>query len=181
MRGAIKGVAVVLLLVVVAAAGILLHDMTNLFGRSMSADQPTSSPLAERLARVADHSTLQLTHYGRKTGTPYTVTIWFAVDGETVYLPTADRRRQWGRNVRRNPRVALDIGDEHFEGTVTPLTDPPEMLKLYDLLRAKYLVIRLMSLAGGLAGIDPHEDGLDLGEGGFFRVDLNATPDGAKP
>jgi deazaflavin-dependent oxidoreductase (nitroreductase family) len=114
-----------------------------------------------------------LTHYGRKTGTPYDVTIWFAVDGETVYLPTADRRRQWGRNVLQNPRVALDIGGERFEGTVTPLTDSAERLKLYDLLRHKYWIIRLMTLAGAAAGIDPHRDGLDLGDGGFFRVDLN--------
>ena len=42
---------------------------------------------------------MQLTHYGRKTGQPHTVTTWFAVDGETLYVPTSDRGRQWARNV----------------------------------------------------------------------------------
>jgi len=170
-----KRAGIVLLVLIAVVAAILLHDMTNLFSRGASADQAAASPLAARLAGVADRSTLVLTHYGRKTSAPYHVTIWFAVDGDTVYLPTADRRRQWGRNVLKNPRVGLDIGDQHFEGTVTPLTDSAEQLKLYDLLRHKYWIIRLMTLAGAAAGIDPHEDGLDLGEGGFFRVDLNAA------
>jgi len=29
----------------------------------------------------------------------YQVTIWFMVEGETVYLATANRKRQWRRNV----------------------------------------------------------------------------------
>jgi len=122
---------------------------------------------------------LRLTHYGRKSNAPYDVTIWFAVDGETVYLPTADRHRQWGRNVLKNRRVGLAIGDDHFEGAVTPVTDQTEMLKLYDILRRKYWIIRLMSATAVAGGHDPHRDGLDLGEGGFFRVDLGA-PTGAR-
>jgi hypothetical protein len=41
------------------------------------------SAVAERLARVGRKSTGRLTHYGRKSGRPYEVTIWFLVDGET--------------------------------------------------------------------------------------------------
>lgn len=59
------------------------------------------APLKERLATAADHSTLRLTHYGRKSGKAYVVTIWFVVDGGTVYLATMNRQRQWVRNIRR--------------------------------------------------------------------------------
>jgi hypothetical protein len=38
-----------------------------------------------RLKAVAGRQTLTLTHYGRKSGKPYDVTIWFAVEGDKVY------------------------------------------------------------------------------------------------
>ncbi len=34
----------------------------------------------ERLRKAGDRQTLQLTHYGRKSGRPYEVTIWYLVD-----------------------------------------------------------------------------------------------------
>ena len=47
--------------------------------------------LADCLAQVATISTLHLTHSGRRSGMPYEVTIWFMVEGEAVYLATANR------------------------------------------------------------------------------------------
>jgi len=99
-------------------------------------------PLAERLAGVANASTLRLTHYGRRSGRPYTVTIWFMVDGETVYLVTADRERQWCRNVAVQPEVQLRIGGETFTGTVERLTDPQAIEHAGDLMAAKYWYVR---------------------------------------
>lgn len=46
---------------------------------------------ADRLAPVANTAALRLTHYGRRSGMPSGVTIWFMVEGETVYLATASR------------------------------------------------------------------------------------------
>jgi hypothetical protein len=40
----------------------------------------------ERLNKVAAKQTVKLTHYGRKSGKPHEVTIWFVVDGDQVYL-----------------------------------------------------------------------------------------------
>jgi len=37
-----------------------------------------------RLKRLSGKSTLILTHYGRKSGKPYDVKIWFVVDGDKV-------------------------------------------------------------------------------------------------
>src|SRR3954471_23218516 len=79
------------------------------------------SELAARLARVARKSHVTLTHYGRKSGKPYQVTIWFTVDGDHVNLHTMSMQRQWPRNVLANGRVTLRIGDETFEGTATPV------------------------------------------------------------
>src|SRR3990170_604344 len=74
--------------------------------------------VGERLARVGRKSTCRLTHYGRKSGRPYEVTIWFLVDGDTVYLTTMNMQRQWTRNVQANSRVLLRVGGETFAGDV---------------------------------------------------------------
>ena len=50
-----------------------------------------------RLRRVAARQTLTLTHYGRKSGKSYEVTIWFVLDDEKFYIGTANVNRQWVR------------------------------------------------------------------------------------
>ena len=50
-----------------------------------------TTTLADRLAQVTNISTLRLTHYGRRSGMPYEVTIGFMVEGEAVYVATASR------------------------------------------------------------------------------------------
>jgi deazaflavin-dependent oxidoreductase (nitroreductase family) len=79
-----------------------------------------------RLRRVAGKQTTRLTHYGRKTGKPYEVTIWFVLDGDKLYIGTANVNRQWVRNVQKTPRINLSMGDESFSGTVRFLTDRAE-------------------------------------------------------
>ena len=62
-----------------------------------------------RLKRMAAKHTLTLTHYGRKSGKPYEVTIWFVLDGERFYIGTANVNRQWVRNVQKTPQIRLFI------------------------------------------------------------------------
>lgn len=97
-----------------------------------------TTTLADRLAQVANASTLRLTHYGRRSGKPYEVTIWFLVEGEGVYLATANRNRQWPRNVAVRPEVTLRIGTETFSGSVAVIADRATIEHVTDLLAAKY-------------------------------------------
>jgi deazaflavin-dependent oxidoreductase (nitroreductase family) len=97
----------------------------------------------ERLARVARRPRCRLTHYGRKTGHSHQVTVWFLVDGEAVYLVTADRRRQWVRNVLARPGVELRAGDEMFHGEVDPVTRSEETTRVIELLKRKCWLARL--------------------------------------
>jgi deazaflavin-dependent oxidoreductase (nitroreductase family) len=94
--------------------------------------------ISERLKRVAGKQTLTLTHYGRKTGKPYNVTIWFVVGGDKVYLGTANVNRQWVRNVQKTPRVKLSIGGDTFEGEVRHVTDRGEHERAMKMIRRKY-------------------------------------------
>ena len=54
-----------------------------------------------RLRRVAGKQTTRLTHFGRKTGKPHEVTIWFVLDGDKIYIGTANVNRQWVATFRR--------------------------------------------------------------------------------
>jgi deazaflavin-dependent oxidoreductase (nitroreductase family) len=91
-----------------------------------------------RLKRVAGRQTVTLTHYGRKTGNPHQVTIWFVVDGGKVYLGTADVNRHWVRNAQKTPQVKLSIDGETFEGTARFLIDRAEHERAQWLIRQKY-------------------------------------------
>ena len=79
-----------------------------------------------RLKRIAGRSTLILTHYGRKSGKPHEVKIWFVVDGDKVFIGTADVRHQWVKNVQKNPRIKLSVGGEKFEAEARFLDDAAE-------------------------------------------------------
>ncbi len=92
----------------------------------------------ERLRKLGDRQTLRLTHYGRKSGRAYEVTIWYIVDGDRLYLVSANADRNWVRNVKVRPGVALRVGDQVFNGDVREITDAQERERLRDLVERKY-------------------------------------------
>jgi deazaflavin-dependent oxidoreductase (nitroreductase family) len=94
----------------------------------------------ERLDRVAGKQTVRLTHYGHKSGKLYEVTIWFVVDGERIYLGTANVGRQWVSNVQKTPKIKLTIAGEAFGGTARFLADRSEHEQAQARLRRKYWV-----------------------------------------
>jgi deazaflavin-dependent oxidoreductase (nitroreductase family) len=103
-----------------------------------------------RLKALAGRQTVRLTHYGRKTGKPYKVTIWFVVDGDRVYIGSANLNRQWVRNVQRTARVTLAIGDQVFEGKARFLTDRAEHQRAMAAIRRKYWMFRPILALGRL-------------------------------
>jgi deazaflavin-dependent oxidoreductase (nitroreductase family) len=109
-----------------------------------------ASALADRLRQVSRRQTLRLTHYGRKTGKPYQVTIWFIVDGERVWLATANKNRQWVRNVQKTPQVILTIGSDRFEGEARFLSDPTERGRVLGMVRRKYWMFLPFMALGAL-------------------------------
>jgi deazaflavin-dependent oxidoreductase (nitroreductase family) len=126
------------------------------------------SNLAVRLKRVAARQTVTLTHYGRKSGKPYDVTIWFVVDGERFYIGTANVNRQWVRNVQKTPRVKLSVGSETFDGTALFLTDRAEHELAMAAIRRKYWMFRpLIALGRVLTAIGVMRDNT-----GSFEVTL---------
>ncbi|MGA2648360.1 MAG: nitroreductase family deazaflavin-dependent oxidoreductase [Candidatus Sulfotelmatobacter sp.] len=119
-----------------------------------------------RLRQVAGKQTTRLTHYGRKTGKPHKVTIWFVLDGDRLYIGTANVKRQWVCNVQKIPQVKLSIGGETFEGTARFLTDRSEHERAMTAIRRKYWMFRpIIELGRLLAAI-----GLMRDKTGSFEV-----------
>jgi deazaflavin-dependent oxidoreductase (nitroreductase family) len=129
-----------------------------------------ASTIAERLARVAGQQTLKLTHHGRRTGKPYEVVIWFMVDGDKLYLATANVNRNWVRNVKKDPKVLLRVGGETFSGQVRPISDPAEREHVQSLVQQKYwYVLPLLLTARVLTAF-----GILTDHTGAFEVLLDA-------
>jgi hypothetical protein len=114
--------------------------------------------LLTHLASIADRSTLKITTRGRKSGKPHTVTIWFLIDGTTVYLATLDARRDWVRNAEKTPAVELEIDGLRLRGRTSAVTDPELEAHVRDLLARKYWMAWLGSWFG-------------MGPARTFRVD----------
>lgn len=56
-------------------------------------------------------SSVELTHFGRKSGKPFKLHVWFAeIDGD-VWIGSRDIERSWVRNVRATGRLELDFGE----------------------------------------------------------------------
>jgi len=121
-----------------------------------------------RLRRVAGKQTTRLTHYGRKTGKPHEVTIWFVLDGDKLYIGTANVNRQWVRNVQKTPKIKLSMGDESFSGTVRFLTDRAEHERVMTAIRRKYWMFRPILELGRILSAK----GLMRDNAGSFEVTL---------
>lgn len=121
-----------------------------------------------RLRRVAGQHTTTLTHIGRKSGNPHKVTIWFVLEGDRLYISTANVNRQWVRNVQKTPEVELYMGGETFGGTARFLTDRAEHERAMTAIHRKYWVFRpIIELGRFLAAI-----GLMHDKTGSFEVTL---------
>ena len=82
--------------------------------------------------------TVRLTHYGRKSGKPFDVTIWFAkVDG-TLWIGSMNVARNWVRNLRANGKAAVDFGSGPQAMRATWIDDREQIKRYDDAILAKY-------------------------------------------
>jgi deazaflavin-dependent oxidoreductase (nitroreductase family) len=80
-----------------------------------------------------------LTTTGRSSGNPHTIEIWFARDGDRVYLLAGGGdQSDWVRNVRREPRVGLRLGSDDMICRARVVEDPDEDALARRLLLEKY-------------------------------------------
>lgn len=101
-----------------------------------------------RLAGVARERSCELTTRGRRSGRPHRVPVWFATDGERIFVSTLRLDRDWPKNLRANPDVKVRIGALEIEGRARLIDDAVEREPVERLLRKKYLPTRIASWLG---------------------------------
>jgi deazaflavin-dependent oxidoreductase (nitroreductase family) len=90
-------------------------------------------------AVIGEEDYCYLTTVGRRSGRPHTIEIWFALDGDTLYmLAGGGDRADWVRNLRRAPAVTVRIGDVTFDGWARIVTDGEEDARARAIVVAKY-------------------------------------------
>lgn len=90
-------------------------------------------------SELADLDYCYVTTTGRSSGRPHTIEIWFALEGDRVYLLSGGgEASDWVRNVRAHPTVGLRIGDRDFLARAYVVEQPEEDEAARRLLVDKY-------------------------------------------
>ena len=78
--------------------------------------------MGQGLRNIADEQFIYLTTIGRTTGRPREIEIWFVVCGERFYLlAETGEAAGWVKNIRRNPKVVVRIGERQIDATARVL------------------------------------------------------------
>jgi hypothetical protein len=80
-----------------------------------------------------------LTTTGHISGRPHTIEIWFALNGQTLYmLSEGGDRANWAKNALRQPAVTVKIKDHAFTGQARLAHDAQEDVLSRQLIASKY-------------------------------------------
>lgn len=95
----------------------------------------------------AAQSTLKLTHFGRKSGKPFQVTIWFAVIDGGLWIGSLDVNRNWVRNLRASRKGRVDFGQGPVDVVTEFVEDATDKERYREAVAAKYPILsRLVGL-----------------------------------
>jgi deazaflavin-dependent oxidoreductase (nitroreductase family) len=104
---------------------------------------------AADLGQLSRYWNCRLTTIGRTSGKPRTVTIWFALGEDVVYLTGSKDVPQWCRNLRVNGDVVLEIGGRRMKGRARVVEDEDQARDIRRRFVERYLLARLSQPFGG--------------------------------
>jgi deazaflavin-dependent oxidoreductase (nitroreductase family) len=88
--------------------------------------------------QFVDDDFCYLTTTGRVTGQPHTIEIWFALDGGTLYMLSGSHVSDWVKNLLREPKVAVRLGQATFAGRARVVAQASEEALARRLVVEKY-------------------------------------------
>ncbi len=93
----------------------------------------------ELKARLSRYRQIELSVIGRKSGRTISVPVWFALEGEKLYLlPVRGSDTQWYKNVLHNPNICISARDAEAEFRAVPITDAKTVKSVVERFRGKY-------------------------------------------
>ena len=105
---------------------------TSLPGRRGGA-YPRRVPIdSHTIERLAGERTIELTTFGRRSGRPSRIEIWwFRFEGRFIVTGTPGRR-DWLANVRATPAVIVHAAGTDLPGTATEVRDIADRRRFFD-------------------------------------------------
>jgi deazaflavin-dependent oxidoreductase (nitroreductase family) len=92
--------------------------------------------LKDGLSRVRE---INITVTGRKSGRAISIPVWFALEGENLYLlPVQGSDTQWYKNVLKKPSIRISAGGAEAEFKAVAITDAAQVSSVVEKFRAKY-------------------------------------------
>jgi deazaflavin-dependent oxidoreductase (nitroreductase family) len=84
-------------------------------------------------------SEIEITVTGRTSGRSHSYPIWFALDGNKLYLiPVKGSDTEWYKNVRKTPTIRLSARGRTLTANARILTDEAQLDKVLEMFRDKY-------------------------------------------
>jgi deazaflavin-dependent oxidoreductase (nitroreductase family) len=82
---------------------------------------------------------IEITVTGRTSGRSLSYPIWFALDGDKLYLiPVKGSDTEWYKNVRKTPTIRLAARGKTFTTSARLITDEAQLDKILEKFRDKY-------------------------------------------
>ena len=82
---------------------------------------------------------IEITVTGRSSGRSLIYRIWFALDGDRLYLiPVKGSDTEWYKNLRKTPTIRLEARGKTFTTSARFLTDQTQLDKVLEKFRDKY-------------------------------------------
>ena len=82
---------------------------------------------------------IEITVTGRTSGRSLTYPVWFALDGDKLYLiPVRGSDTEWYKNLRKRPSIRLEARGKTFTTNARLLTDETQLGKVLEKFRDKY-------------------------------------------
>jgi deazaflavin-dependent oxidoreductase (nitroreductase family) len=96
-------------------------------------------PHTDFRAGLQNASTIEITVTGRSSGRPISLPIWFALDGNKLYLiPVKGSDTEWYKNVRKTPTIQLSAQGKTRKASTRILTDKAHLDQVIEKFRDKY-------------------------------------------
>jgi len=90
-------------------------------------------------SELASEPYCYLTTRGRVTGRPHRIEIWFALEGDALYLLSGGREHsEWVKNLRKTPEVTVELEHAVFHGRARLVEGPDEEERARTLVHDKY-------------------------------------------
>ena len=90
-------------------------------------------------AGLQNANEIEITVTGRTSGRSLSYPVWFAMDGDKLYLiPVKGSDTDWYKNLRKTPTIRLAARGKTFTTSARLLTDEAQIGKVLEKFRDKY-------------------------------------------